>query len=173
MHSSKDFIKCSSPPIISPYIEGQWSVWWTISIKSQKKIGKHFPNAAYSVMKILCYRVKNMAWNQWHCIVRHEKKNLHVHILYCYITLPSIQFYHYATYMYMYNIWGEKKNPQFATKTTKTINKEKNPFLHRSTSCLSTQVLFFLIYFKHGPIKKNWSYFSDSYFGKFTSKYQS
>lgn len=47
----------------------------------------------------------------------------------------------------------EKKTPQFATKTTKQLTKRKKTFLHRSTSCLSTQVFLF-IYFKHGPIKK-------------------
>lgn len=68
---------------------------------------------------------------------------------------------------------GEKKNPQFATKTTKQLTKRN---IHSSTdpsSCLSTHVLFFYIYFKYSPIKKKWSYFTDSYFGKFTSRYQS
>lgn len=102
MHSSKDFIKCSSPPIISPYIGGQWSVWWTISIKSQKKIGKHFPNAAYSVMKILCFRVKNMAWNQQDIVLLDMKKHptcTHIVLLYntaFYTILPLCKLHVYV-----------------------------------------------------------------------------
>lgn len=49
---------------------------------------------------------------------------------------------------------GEKKTPQFATKTTKQLTKRN---IHSSTdpsSCLSTHVLFFYIYFKYSPIKK-------------------
>lgn len=60
-----------------------------------------------------------------------------------------------------------KKTPQFATKTTKQLTKRKK---HSSTDLLP--VLFFYL-LQAWSNKKNWSYFSDSYFGKFTSKYQS
>lgn len=51
-------------------------------------------------------------------------------------------------------IYEERKNPQFATKTTKQLTKRKKNIPPQIYFLFEHPSSFFFIYFKHGPIKK-------------------